>query len=312
MNNQVPVLLVIFNRPEKTRRVIEALRQIRPARLFISADGPRPDHPEDEDKCRLAREFAMDIDWPCDLKTRFLDQNIGCGLGVSTGITWFFEHVEHGIILEDDCVPHPSFFPFCKELFELYADDERIMRISGLAPFPAREYPFDYHFSWKFYCSGWGTWRRAWKHFFYDLNGINKTKFLEMLKVCYPFHYSRRPWLNNFERTINGDLKTWAFRWDIACFAQNGLSINPEKNLITNIGYGEGATHTQKIEPIFANLEGHSIKFPMRHPKYVYADGRPEQGLQKELHCSLPLKSRVAQRVRHALGLIADFWETMP
>lgn len=312
MNEQDSVLLVIFNRPEKIRIVVEALRRVKPARLFVAADGPRPDHPEDEERCRLARQVATDIDWPCDLKTRFLDKNIGCGLGVSSGITWFFEHVECGIILEDDCVPHPHFFPFCRELFVRYGDDERIMRISGLAPFPAREYPFDYHFSRRFYCSGWGTWRRAWKHFSYELGGINKTKFLEMLKACYPFHYGRRTWLNNFERTINGDLKTWAFRWDVACFAQNGLSINPEKNLITNIGFGEDATHTQKIEPIFANLEGRPLKFPLRHPPFVYADGRPERSLEKGIHRSLSLKSRCAERVKHAFGMITDFFETMP
>lgn len=307
-----PVLLVIFNRPEKTRRVVEALWQVKPAQLFVAADGPRSGHPEDIEKCRLARQAATDIDWPCDVKTRFLDENVGCGPGVSSGIGWFFEHVEHGVILEDDCVPHPHFFPFCGELFERYAADERIMRISGFAPYPVRKYPYDYHFSRRFRCSGWGTWRRAWKRFSYELDAIDEIEFLEMARANYPFHFRRQPWLTNFHRVKSGDLKTWAFRWDVACYSQNDLCIIPEKNLITNIGFDEDATHTMRPNPVMGNLEVYPLEFPLRHPPFVYADGRPERSLEKAIHRSLPFKSRCAQRLRHTLGAMADFFETMP
>ena len=134
----------------------------------------------------------------------------------------------------------------------------------------------------------------------------------EILKAYFPNQATFKIWYKKFYRFREGHLNNWDFQWNMACYAQNGLCLVPEKNLITNIGFGEDATHTQKIEPIFANLKGNSIKFPLRHPKYIYADGRPEQGLQKELHCSLPLKSRVAQRVRHLLGIIKDFHETKP
>jgi len=102
MSGELPVLLVIFNRPDHTRRAVEALRQTRPARLFVAADGPRPSRPEDIEKCRLARQAGTEIDWPCEVKTRFLNENAGCGPAVSSAMTWFFEHVEHSIILEDE------------------------------------------------------------------------------------------------------------------------------------------------------------------------------------------------------------------
>jgi hypothetical protein len=312
MGKQVPVLLVIFNRPQETRLVVEALRNVKPARLFVAADGPRSDHHEDEEKCRIARKVATEIDWPCDLKTRFLDDNVGCGRGVSSAIDWFFQHVEHGVILEDDCVPHPDFFPFCAELFKRYEDDERIMRISGFAPYPVRRHPYDYHFSRRFRCWGWGAWRRAWKYFSYDLSAIDPNEFQEMLKSYYPFHFRRRPWKLNFKRTISGDLKTWAFRWDVACFVQNGLTIVPEKNLIRNVGFGENATHTRNKATLFADIRVHSLQFPLRHPPHVYADGRPEQCLEKAIHAGFSLRGRCTQRLRHVWSAMIDFYNTMP
>ena len=313
MNNQVPVLLVIFNRPEKTRKVVEALRQVKPARLFVAADGPRSGHTKDFEKCCLTRQVISEIDWPCECQTKFLDNNAGCDPHVVSAIEWFFEYVENGIIFEDDCVPHPHFFSFCDELFKRYADDERIMQISGFSPYSKRKHGYDYHFSRAFRCGGgWGTWRRAWNYFTTSMRSYNDCEAMEILKAYFPNQATFKIGYKKFCQFREGLLNNWDFQWNMACYAQNGLCLVPEKNLITNIGFDEDATHTQKIEPMFANLEGHSIKFPMRHPKYVYADSRPEQALQKELHCSLPLKSRIAQRVRHALGMLSDFWETTP
>lgn len=313
MNEQDSVLLVIFNRPEKTHRVIDALRQVKPARLFVAADAPRFDHPEDKEKCCLARQVATDVDWPCDVKTRFLNDNVGCDSSVASAIGWFFEHVEYGVIFEDDCVPHPHFFPFCAELFDRYAADERIMQISGLAPYTARNHPYDYHFSGRFRCGGgWGTWQRAWKYFTFSLKQYDEGEVLEMLRPYYADYAQRRLQYMKFCQFKKGTFNNWDFLWNMACYSQNGLSIVPEKNLITNIGFGEDATHTQKVEPIFANLEGRPLKFPLRHPPFVYADGRPERSLEKGIHRSLSLKSRCAQRVKHAFGMMTDFFETMP
>jgi len=312
MGNEVPVLLVVFNRPELTRQVIDALRQVKPTQLFVAGDGPRPDHPDDIEKCRLTKQIATEIDWQCELKTRFLSENVGCGLGVSSGISWFFDHVEYGVILEDDCVPHPHFFPFCSELLQRYADDKRIMGVNGLAPFPDRNHPYDYHFSRRSWCWGWGTWRRAWKYFSYDIDEAIIVESLEMIRAYWSFYNARRPWRNKFQSVVNGKLKTWANRFEIANFSQNGLIIAPEKNLIKNIGFGEDATHTLHPNPVFVNLVTHPLEFPLRHPPFVYADGRPGRSLAKILHRHLSFKNRCAKQLRHALGAVVDYFETMP
>jgi len=313
MIEQVPVLLTIFNRAEKVRRVIEALRQIKPFYFFLAADGPRPEYPEDNEKCGLARQTALKIDWSCDLKTRFLDKNIGCDPAVSSAIGWFFEHVDYGIILEDDCIPHPDFFSFCDELFHRYADDQRIMQISGFAPYAEREYPYDYHFSRTFRCSGcWGTWRRAWKYFRFSLEQHREDEAREMLKAYYSDYATCRRQYLKFCQFKKGIYNYWDFLWNMACYSQNGLCIVPEKNLCLNIGFDPDATHTKDMPTVFENLKVSPLSFPLRHPPFVFADSRPERGLERIINRSLPFKSRCRLHLRHALGTIAYFFETLP
>src|SRR5688572_20529443 len=179
-----PVLFLIFNRPAVTKQVFEAIREMRPTRLYIAADGPRPAIPNELDNCRKAREAALAVDWECQVKTLFRDKNLGCGRGPSTAITWFFEHETEGIILEDDCMPSPSFFSYCAELLARYRDDTRIMHIAGtnLEKPQQRDQEHSYHFSNFTYCWGWATWRRAWKFHDFDMklyNEINKKNCLE-------------------------------------------------------------------------------------------------------------------------------------
>ena len=184
-DDEIPVLVSIFNRPDKIRAVISNLRQVKPKRLFISADGPRPGKPEDKGLCEAARQTATAIDWDCDLRTRFLDRNIGVDAGVASAIQWFFEQVEYGIILEDDCLVHPDFFRFCGELLVRYSDDLRIMQISSLSPYPQREHPYDYHFSRMFRCSGgWATWRRAWKLYSSDMSRYSDEEVFAIMRGC--------------------------------------------------------------------------------------------------------------------------------
>jgi hypothetical protein len=312
-HEEIPVLLTIFNRPDKTRAVMENLRQIKPKQLFVAADGPRPNLSHDIEKCRLARQEATTVDWPCEITTRFLDDNIGCDPAVSTAIDWFFQNVEYGIILEDDCLVHPHFFTFCEELFERYADDERIMQIASISPYAPREHPYDYHFSRMFRCSGgWGTWRRAWKYFTSDFTRYRVEDACEVIKAYYPDYSKSREILNKFLECKNGIINYWDFQWNIACFAQNGLSIVPEKNLMINIGFGEDSTHTCKLNPVFEGLQVHPLTFPLRHPPLVCADSLPERSLEKKIYRSLPLKSRCKYLVRRALGAIRYFHDVMP
>jgi hypothetical protein len=312
MDQNVPVLLIIFNRPEKTRLVVDALRKVRPNRLFIAADGPRTNHPEDQEKCCNARKIATDIDWPCNIKTKFQTENIGCDPNVASAIGWFFEQVEYGLIIEDDCIPHPHLFTFCGELFERYADDERIMQISGFSPYKSRKHDYDYHFSRAFRCWGWGTWRRAWNHFTPSVEQFTYEDAYQILKGYYPSNAALKPRNTQFYQFKQGQLNNWDFQWNMACFSQNGLCIVPEKNLIKNIGFGNDATHTIKRNSIFAGFEVHSIKFPLCHPPYIFADTRPEQCLEKSIHRKLPLKTRLGRHLRHFLGAVTDFYETRP
>ena len=126
-----PVALFVFNRPDLTAQVFDVVRAAKPPVLFVSADGPRPDRPDDERLCRETREIVQSVDWPCEVHWNLRDQNLGCGPAMSQGISWVFEHVDRAIILEDDCIPDPTFFPFCDELLERYQDDSRVLQIAG-------------------------------------------------------------------------------------------------------------------------------------------------------------------------------------
>lgn len=310
---EIPVLLTIFNRPAKTRAVIENLRQIKPKQLFVSADGPRPDQPQDVEKCRLARQEVTSVDWKCDIKTRFLDDNMGCDPAVSSAIDWFFKNVDCGIILEDDCIIHPDFFAFCGELFVRYSEDERLMQISSLSPYAPREHPYDYHFSGVFRCGGgWATWRRAWRHYTSDMNRYGSEEALAILNIYYRDHAKFLQQYRKFLEFRKGLFNNWDFQWNMACYAQNGLGIVPEKNLMQNIGFDEESTHTRQMNPVFDNLQVQALRFPLRHPPFVYADAKPERSLEKKIYQNLSFKSRCMYLLRRALGVIHYLREIMP
>ncbi|RJR23049.1 MAG: hypothetical protein C4581_00055 [Nitrospiraceae bacterium] len=315
-NEDIPVLLAVFNRPEKTRAVINSLRQIRPKNLFVAADGPRPDYPQDIEKCRLARQEATAVDWACEIRTRFLDDNMGVDPAVSTAIGWFFREVEYGIILEDDCLLHPDFFAFCGELLIRYSGDKRIMQISSLSPYDSRQHPYDYHFSRTFRCSGgWATWRRAWKHYTSHISQYSDDEVLSIFKASLPDYAKIYHYYNTWLAFRKGSLNQWScwdFQWNMACYAQNGLSIVPEKNMMKNIGFDEESTHTKCLNPIFENLETSALQFPLRHPLFVYADSLPERSLEKRIYRSLSIKSLCMYLLRRILGTASYLRDVMP
>jgi len=243
-----PVLFLVFNRPETTRRVFEAIRAARPRRLYVAADGPRPDRPDDAPKCQQVRELiGQGLDWDCQLFTHYREQNLGCRDAVSEGITWFFEHEEMGIILEDDCLPHPDFFGFCQDMLSRYAADERVMLVSGFNPIemPPR-YPYDIFFVRISSIWGWASWRRAWKKF------ENECKIDEMQnlrkRLASDFHY--RLLLKSITETFNKTINSWDYIWAYAIMSEDGLCLASSANLVGNIGFGEDATHTIDVEHV--------------------------------------------------------------
>lgn len=256
-----PVLFLIFNRSETAARVFRQIRKMRPPALYIAADGPRPNRIGEAKLCEQTRRTILSlIDWPCEIKTLFREKNLGCKQAISSAITWFFEHVEEGIILEDDCLPDLSFFRFCEELLKKYRDNERIMMVSGNChlnkPPPISE---SYYFSHFTYIWGWATWKRAWEHM--DLRLQNPT-------ILFPDGLSphiRKWWGNTFEQNRDRG-SSWAIAWQFSCWNRQGLSINPAKNLVSHIDT-EG-THMKPYDPAVCKSRD-PVEFPLIHPSCI-------------------------------------------
>jgi hypothetical protein len=269
-----PVALLIFRRPELTARVLAAIRQARPRRLFVVADGPRPDRPDDVEACAVTRAVIDHVDWDCEVTKNYADVNLKCGWRVASGITWVFEHVEEAIILEDDCVPDPSFFRFSQELLERYREDERIMHIAGCTyrretwPIPSSYYFSCFNGAW-----GWATWRRAWKYFDLGIKLWPELRNTSWLEDVLEDEIAVQAWASEFDSAYElvGDV-TWDHQWTFACWANSGLSIVPKHNLVSNVGCGKDATHTFDENDPTGNLPVAKMTFPLVHPPVILQD----------------------------------------
>lgn len=259
---RTPVLFLVFNRLDTTKKVFGEIKKAKPKKLFVAADGPRTK--DEKKKTDAVRQYILDnVDWDCDLKTLFREKNLGCKYAVSGAIDWFFKNVEQGIILEDDCLPSQSFFRFCEELLEKYKYDERIMQISGTNFIQEKtaELNESYFFSKMPYIWGWATWRRAWK--FYDVS-FNKI-------VPYSASSNFLDYLMHNKKVLDlQKINTWDVQWFSLCKI-NGLTVIPKKNLIANIGFGEDSTHemTNNVDKSFLQKERKEMGFPLIHPKKI-------------------------------------------
>jgi hypothetical protein len=278
---QTPILFLIFNRPDKTQTVFGRIREAKPARLFVAADGPRPDKPGETELCNQTREDVLSrIDWPCEVKTLFREENLGCKLAVSSAITWFFEQVEEGIILEDDCLPDLSFFQFCEELLEKYRDNEQVMMISGDNFQPDQRGDASYYFSRFIHIWGWATWRRAWEK--YDLE-MKKWPAIRKQRMLYEILPSRtvRQAEKLFDTCFSKQTSTWDFQWFYACLTYNGLSVMPKINLVTNID--SGGTHMKVYDPCI-HLPSEPMPFPLQHPPEIKPDKKSDLYTQRYIY----------------------------
>ena len=268
-NLKSPVAFIIFNRPETTQRVFEAIRGAQPSRLFIIADGPREDHPQDEEKCAAARAITERVDWKCDVSTNFADINMGCKNRISSGLDWVFNQVDQTIILEDDCLPHPTFFRFCQELLDRYKYDNRIMMISGdNYQFGRNKTEYSYYFSRYTHIWGWATWKRAWDFFDVNMELWPALRDSDWLEGIFDEERSVKFWLNIFDSLYDGNIDTWDYPWMMSCWIQNGLSILPSLNMVSNIGFGFDATNTISMTD-YANIKAYSADLPLKHPPLV-------------------------------------------
>jgi hypothetical protein len=262
-----PVVFLIFRRPDLTAQVFEAIRQAQPKMLLVVADGPRNE--AEATLCQQARAVTEQVDWDCEVLRDYSEVNLGCRDRVASGITWAFEQVEEAIILEDDCLPSPSFFLFCQELLEKYRYDTRIMHIAG-ANFVSDSFAISdsYYFSQYASIWGWATWSRAWKYY----NSTIENWLTQRDSGILDNIYSHASEVQDREKIIGdvcaGKIDSWAYQWDLACRLQHSLSVIPAKNLISNIGFREDASRTKSKSDIRANLLTSDL-LKIYHPPFI-------------------------------------------
>ena len=266
-----PILFLIFRRPDVTVRVFEEIKKQQPKQLFIASDGGRT--PEEHEKCELTRQTVLNmIDWECEVNVLFRDKNLGCRQAISSAITWFFEHVEMGIILEEDCLPHPSFFPYCEELLERYKNDTRIMTISGNnLQNGIKRGSADYYFSSIMHCWGWASWSRAWRLNDAEMKNYQHFKDANIVSNIYT-NTAVQSWLiSTLDSVYKQHLSSWAYIWLYSILYNNGLNILPNKNLISNIGFGEESTHCSDSNNPASNMQTYELQIK-EHPNTFVID----------------------------------------
>lgn len=278
MSLETPVAFIIFNRPDLTEQVFQAIRQAQPKKLLVVADGPRSDRPGEAEKCTAARAVINQVDWECVVLTNYSDVNLGCKYRVSSGIEWVFSQVEEAIILEDDCLPSSSFFSYCEALLKKYRNDTRIMHIGGHNCLCSDiTSPYSYYFSGLTQIWGWASWRRAWQ--IYDVEMAQwplaekrYPSILERFGSQEAMDHRRKIW----EKTYLGLIDSWDYQWLFAVCSQNGLCILPKVNMISNIGFGQDATHTAVHDSSRENLPRGETFFPLIHPPLMLRDAESD------------------------------------
>ena len=270
---KTPVAFFIFRRPDTTEKVFAEIARARPPKLFVVADGPRKERTGEADACAATRAIIDRVDWDCEVLTNYSEVNMGGPRRFPSGLDWVFSQVEEAIILEDDCLPHPTFFRFCEELLERYRDDERIAAISGNNfQFGRKRTAYSYYFSRYPHVWGWATWRRAWKT--YD---ANMKAWPEIRDGGWLREYSRnlrtiKFRLKKFNDLYEGKNINWDGKWTFACWLQGQLAVLPNVNLVSNIGFGKDATHTMDANSVRSAMKTEPMEFPLIHPHFILRD----------------------------------------
>lgn len=261
MGFDVPILFIIFNRPETTEKVFERIREMKPTRLFLAADGPRAHKPGEHEKCEQARNIVLKgVDWDCKLETKLEGNNLGCGRAESEAMIWFFRSIGEGIVLEDDTFPDLSFFRFCKELLSKYRNDESVWMIGG-NNFQNGRIRSDgsYYFSGNTHSWGYASWLRAWESYDLHLRDMSDSDFDQIVRKRFARKDEIEFWTNVYRRLRRGEFDTWDYQFLFNMWRHGGKCIIPAKNLVSNLGFGAGATHTTDENNPLANLDINDI-----------------------------------------------------
>ena len=312
---KTPVLLIFFNRPHTLKETFEAIRKAKPSRLYLAQDGPRPNNKKDQENLLKCREIVENIDWECEVFRLYSECNRGCGQGPFYAINWVFEKEEEAIIIEDDCVASESFFRFCDEMLERYRHDERIFLITGCNfELESKSVTSSYFFGNSGANCGWATWKRNWiKNDYYctwmedDLTLKNVENILQHFgkAKCQAELGTLRSTYNQLKAGVN--IKHWDVQWQAIRYLNHQISIIPSCNLITNIGFGEGATHTPNKQPLdvlhnkigtinFCFNQRYEMEFPLKHPQYVMENLEYDRAVDAQLYPGL--KHRILQRLK--------------
>jgi hypothetical protein len=288
MNNtnfNTPILFLIFNRLDTTKIVFEEIKKQKPKQLFIAADGPRANKENENIICKEVRSYVLkNIDWNCEIKTLFRERNLGCGKAVSEAISWFFDNVEQGIILEDDCVPSQSFFGFCEIMLNKYKHDSRISMICGTNFIETKE--DSYFFSNYYNVWGWATWKRFWNN--YDFKMENWGKYKKEKQLYYLFHHKIASYYERMFNVISNGLDFWGIQLWYSCIFNNTLSIVPKKNLIKNIGLHGAHEDTQGDFAINTAIYEMNL-LQIKHPKNIFPDKKLNELTYLKSHAQIKL-----------------------
>lgn len=320
MQGLPPVLLVAFNRVDTLAEVIRALAPVAPPRVYVAADGPRAGRAGERERCDAVRAMLTALPWRCEVRTRFLDANVGCALGVSGAISWFFEHEEAGVILEDDCVPDPSFLPFCAEVLARHAGDERVMSVLGTRL--ARADPAQrasYSFTRFFSAWGWASWRRAWSRYRLEIGDWRAALPVRGRPLPDLGGPSNLGWARKFDTVVRGrgsggvpgggnaagiaPPHTWDYQWSFAHMLHGGLAVLPRTNLVSNIGEGPDATHIGRGS-VWLNLPRTAVELPLVPPERVESDAAADLHRERWHLNHRPWLARKYWQIRnrHAIG----------
>jgi len=289
---KVPILVIAFNRPDLTRMLVDRIKSVRPEKVYIACDGYRESVEGEPDRVSEVRQIAESLQSTCEIDCLYQQSNIGCRAAVVAAIRWFFSNEERGIILEDDCLPSTSFFQYCECLLERYEDDMRVWHIGGTT---FKEYKEEESYRFTAYAGvwGWATWRNRW--LYYEEN-LGKYKTLAWRHAVRRYDLSQSFWNKNLDRVARNKIDTWDYQWLYTIWMNKGLAIAPNTNLISNMGFGDDATHTTDICNHLSALQISEIR-ALKHPKSVKRDTRSDGYMKNKYFSNKPLWLRVVMKV---------------
>jgi hypothetical protein len=265
----IPILYLVFNRPKETQQSFEVIRRMKPAKLYVAADGPRTKNQADIINSKKVRDLIeQSIDWDCEVNTLYRDANLGCGKAVQGALDWFFSEVEMGIIIEDDIIPDLSFFEYCKMMLHQYKENQNVFSINGCS-LAYKNFNADFGATKFFNMWGWATWRRSnelvkktWPAYNKAIDFKKGSDFLKTLHLptIYPQTKWNYRWEYIFESTKAGKIDTWDYQWVYTCLKNKQYCIRPNLNMINNIGFTDNSTHTsQAPHPKLSNMRVHNL-----------------------------------------------------